>query len=425
MGHTVESIEQKKLELRELVIDQVKWFSLILGCLTFLDTLKIQFDEGKFLLVALYSLIFVAAMSMLFIKQIATPIRVYVLVAAIYAVGLLALLDEGIIGSGPLWLIAFPAVTAALVGKRKAVVAIIISFITGMLYLHFAEPPANFPKEIGLDYFTHGLDQSFDLLLLSFIASIPAAILFDKVNLQLEVEIKQSKQLSDAIHQLVQANNDLDAFAHTVSHDLRSPIRHIDSYVNLAKTAAREGDQETLATSMDRISESAHKASNLIDQILRLSRIGNMELNIQDVDLSSLVEKSFQILKADSRHQATETQVTQSCRIRGDLELIRIAIDNLASNAFKYSHTSEKPKVEFGCHRDGSETVYFIRDNGVGFDPERVARLFEPFTRLHSGPEFEGFGVGLATVKKIIDKHGGRIWAESAEGQGACFYFCF
>jgi signal transduction histidine kinase len=425
IGHLVKSIDQKKMELRELVIDQVKWFSLILGCLTFFDTIKLQFLEQKYLLVGLYSIIFAAAIAMLFFKWIPTQVRVYVLVLAIYLVGVLALIDEGIIGSGPLWLLAFPAVTAAIVGKWRAVAAIVISFVTAMIYLYFSDVPTDFPADLGIDYITHGLDQAFDLLLLSFVASIPAAILFDKVNLQLVKEQEQSQQLSDAIHQLIDANKDLGAFAHTVSHDLRAPIRHIHSYARLAKKLQESGDMEALGTSLTRISDAAEKSSNLVEQILRFSTLENQELNEDNLELSMIVRSAFATLKSDPRYKRTEVDVAQGCQVEADRDLLTIMVNNLASNAFKYSHTVENPRVEFGHKEIEGQTVFFIKDNGVGFNPEMVSRLFEPFSRLHTSRDFEGFGVGLATVKKVVDKHGGKIWAESAEGQGACFYFSF
>lgn len=419
----METIDRKKLEMKELVLDQVKWFSLVLGSFTFFDTLQLQFAQEKYLLITLYGLIFISSMSMLFIKKIPANIRVTVIVIAIYGVGLLALMDEGIIGSGPLWLIAFPSVTAALLGKWKAVVAVFISFATAVVYLLTSHIPGNFPANMGIDYFTHGLDQAFDLLLLSFITSIPTASLFEKLHANLAQETRQSQDLSDAIQKLLLANNDLDAFTHTVSHDLKAPIRHISGYARLAADALENNDIEEAKESLKRIEDSSRKAGSLIEEIMRLSRLSNQEIKPESFDLSALVEGCFEYLKRDEDYSGIETKVAPGIQMHGDRELIQIAMENLISNAFKFSSKGENPQVDFGVQEIDGASVYYLQDNGVGFDPAKVQQLFEPFSRLHASREYEGFGVGLATVKKIIDKHGGRIWAESAQGKGATFYF--
>lgn len=414
---------RERIELRELVINQVKWFSLVLGTFTFLDTFNLQLTEGKYLLVTVYSVVFVCAMSMLFIKRIPTNIRATVLVAMIYVVGLTALIDEGIFGGGPLWLIAFPSVTAALLGKRKAVVAIAISFSTAVINLYISHQPLDYSLNFGLDYISHGLDQSFDILLLAFVTSIPTASLFEKLHFLFVKEKEQSGQLSDAIHQLVEANNELDAFAHTVSHDLRSPIRHIGGFAELAETSLTEDDLEGARTSLIKIKSSAERASRLIEEIMRFSKISSFELNVMDVNLSTMAKKCAQNLKLDPMYQKFEVSVAEGMVLKGDKELISIIINNLLGNAFKFSQMTGHPRVEVGEKKEKEEKVYFVRDNGIGFDNTKVQKLFEPFSRFHSSRQYDGFGVGLATVKKIVDRHGGRIWAEGSEGQGATFYF--
>jgi light-regulated signal transduction histidine kinase (bacteriophytochrome) len=161
----------------------------------------------------------------------------------------------------------------------------------------------------------------------------------------------------------------------------------------------------------------------LIEAMLILGRISRSELHIEEVDLSDLAcTVSAEIQLADSGHTA-EFKIHEGLTAKGDPMLLRIALDNLLGNAWKYSHKNEKAAIEFGVASQEGETTYFVRDNGAGFDMGQVDRLFKPFQRLHRASEFPGTGIGLATVQRIIDRHGGRIWAESKVGEGATFFF--
>ncbi len=167
--------------------------------------------------------------------------------------------------------------------------------------------------------------------------------------------------------------------------------------------------------------------SGLIEDLLRLSRVTQAELHTSDVDLSELVAEAAArnvATLSPERRAAITLQIEPGVLAIADLALLRAALENLVSNAIKYSGRVAQPRVEFGQQRSGDgETIYFIRDNGAGFDMKRAARLFSPFQRLHSDAEFPGTGVGLATVQRIVEKHGGRIWAEAAPGEGAAFFF--
>lgn len=219
------------------------------------------------------------------------------------------------------------------------------------------------------------------------------------------------------------AMKELEAFSYSVSHDLRAPLRSIDGfsqvladeYGNLLDTQGRDF--------LGRIRSNVQRMDTLIDDLLKLSRVTRKEVTKQPVNLSLLVTDSVKKQQEQQPQRSIEIKIAENVFANGDPDLLSIAIDNLISNAWKYTGKTECPVVEFGADKEGKESIYYIKDNGAGFDMQYAEKLFNAFQRLHSSDEFEGTGIGLAIVNRIINRHGGKIWADAQPDNGAVFYF--
>jgi signal transduction histidine kinase/DNA-binding LacI/PurR family transcriptional regulator len=232
----------------------------------------------------------------------------------------------------------------------------------------------------------------------------------------------QSLQQQSA--QLEAANKELDAFAYSVSHDLRAPLRHVDAFIEMLKRRAQTSLDVQSQHYMDVIAESAKKMGILIDDLLSFSRMGRNEMITAQVNLEELVRDVIQECKHEAGDREIEWKIAPLPSIVGDWAMLRVALVNLISNALKFTRPREITKIEIGCERkEGAEIVIFVRDNGVGFDMAYVDKLFGVFQRLHQTDEFEGTGIGLANVRRVINRHGGRVWAEGEVDRGATFYF--
>ncbi len=221
------------------------------------------------------------------------------------------------------------------------------------------------------------------------------------------------QRVAERTAQLSEANSELEAFSYSVSHDLRTPLRHILGFADLLRRES--GDQATpkAARYLKVIGESAERMNSLIDDLLEFSRTSRAELRRGPVDLERLVQSARDDLAPDQGERNVEWRVGPLPAVIGDAGLLRQVFDNLLSNALKYTRTREKALIEVTARQQGREVWLSIRDNGVGFDPEYVGRLFGVFQRLHRSDEFEGTGIGLANVRRIVARHGGRVWAES------------
>ena len=222
--------------------------------------------------------------------------------------------------------------------------------------------------------------------------------------------------------ELTAANRELESFAYSNSHDLRAPLRGIDGFSLMALEEYGERLDAQGRGYLERVRAAAQRMGHLIDDILELSRVSRLAMQRESVDLGRLAAELLEELRQSDPGRRIEAAIGE-CRAEGDPRLLRILLQNLIENAWKYSSRSPAPHIAFGCTREGSETVFFVRDNGIGFDMQFAGKLFAPFQRLHSAEEFEGSGVGLATVSRIVHRHGGRVWAEAAPGIGATFRF--
>jgi PAS domain S-box-containing protein len=238
-----------------------------------------------------------------------------------------------------------------------------------------------------------------------------------KLNLELE------QRVAERTAQLEAANKELEAFSYSVSHDLRSPLRAIDGFSRiLLEDYADKLDDEGKRL-LNVVRDNTVRMGQLIDDILQFSRAGRLEMNVSEVDLEALAHAVLDDLLQTAALPNLKVEIGRLPPAAGDRAMLRQVFANLLSNAVKFSRVNEHPRIEVGARAEGDETVYFVRDNGAGFDMQYAGKLFGVFQRLHGANEFEGTGIGLAIVKRIVTRHGGRVWAEGKVGEGAAFYF--
>jgi signal transduction histidine kinase/DNA-binding NarL/FixJ family response regulator len=224
--------------------------------------------------------------------------------------------------------------------------------------------------------------------------------------------------------ELAAANRDLESFSYSVSHDLRAPLRAIEGFSQLLFTEFAHRLDGTALNYLHRILGSTKRMGNLIEDLLNLASLGRVSPHRITVDLSAIAREVFDELYATSPRTQVKLTIEGRMIAEGDPGLLRIALQNLLANAWKYTSKRVEARIEFGrIAGEDSDYIYYVRDNGAGFDPQYADRLFGVFQRLHAESEFPGTGVGLATVQRVIHRHGGRIWAESAVDRGATFYF--
>lgn len=232
------------------------------------------------------------------------------------------------------------------------------------------------------------------------------------------------QRVAERTAQLEAANGELEAFAYSVSHDLRAPLRHIDGFVDLLqKRTATTLDQRSRHY-MTVVAESARRMGTLIDDLLSFSRMGRQEMHKIPFDLGALVQQAVRELEPEAKGRNIHWHVADLPTVSGDPVMLHLALVNLVSNALKFTRPRQQAEIEIGClPGEGTELVVFVRDNGVGFDPTYAGKLFGVFQRLHRAEDFEGTGIGLANVRRIVWRHGGRTWAEGTPNCGATFYF--
>ncbi|HLO78579.1 MAG TPA: ATP-binding protein, partial [Magnetospirillum sp.] len=235
-----------------------------------------------------------------------------------------------------------------------------------------------------------------------------------RLNAVLEQRVRQRTAELEA------ANNELASFSYSVSHDLRAPLRRIEGFARILLEETGSHFDERGEHCVNRIQAGTREMSEMVDSFLRLSRTTRGELALEQVDLSSVVQSVVAELAEKEPDRAVAVHIQPGLSIQGDRRLLKSALVNLFENAWKYTRRTSVPEVWFGRNADGA---FFVRDNGVGFDQSFAGRLFIPFNRLHKPEEYEGIGIGLATVQRIIARHGGRVWAEGVSGQGATILF--
>jgi PAS domain S-box-containing protein len=234
-----------------------------------------------------------------------------------------------------------------------------------------------------------------------------------KLNAELEARVERRTA------ELSEANRELESFAYSISHDLRAPLRGIDGFSRLLQEEYGAGLDQQGNEYLTRVRRAAQRLGTLIDDLLELSRVSRQEMRRIDVDLSALARDIADDLRQGEPDRQAEMNIAPHCMANGDPQLLRVLLENLLGNAWKYSRRTENAQIDFG--RD--EAGYFVRDNGAGFDMAYAQKLFMPFQRLHNPADFEGSGIGLASAARVVRRHGGHIWAESSPGAGAVFHF--
>jgi light-regulated signal transduction histidine kinase (bacteriophytochrome) len=238
--------------------------------------------------------------------------------------------------------------------------------------------------------------------------------------LNADLETRVERRTAD----LALANKDLEAFAYSVSHDLRAPLRALSGYAEALLEDYSDHLEETGRGYAERIQAASERMATLIDDLLQLARVSRSQMHIRPVDLSAEVAAVVGELQSADPGRRIRISIQEGVRATADRGLIRTVVQNLVENAWKFTARREDATIEFGSMpAEDAEICCFVRDNGAGFDPAYAAKLFQPFQRLHADTDFAGTGIGLASVRRIIERHGGRIWAQGAVDAGATFYF--
>jgi light-regulated signal transduction histidine kinase (bacteriophytochrome) len=239
--------------------------------------------------------------------------------------------------------------------------------------------------------------------------------------LQLNAELEQ--RVLERTAELEFANKELVAFSYSVAHDLRAPLRSVNSFSQLILENFGEKLPEEGRLYLQKIHSGATRMGTLIDDLLNFSQLSHQALNKQAIDTDLLVHTTLDELGSPWKNRCIDLRIARLQPCQGDEALVKQVWTNLLSNALKYTSKRDRAEIDIGCQDDQGEQVFSVRDNGAGFDMADAGKLFGTFQRLHSAKEFEGHGIGLATVQRIVHRHGGRIWAEAAVDHGASFYF--
>ena len=235
---------------------------------------------------------------------------------------------------------------------------------------------------------------------------------------------RNEERIEERNRQLAALNQELEAFSYSVSHDLRAPLRSIEGFSKiLLRDYSGQQLDETAAGYLERMRGAAGRMGQLIEDLLELSRVSRTELSLETVDLSHMAEAAVEELRLHDPQRQPEVTIEPGIFVRGDSRLLSVVLSNLLGNAWKFTGNTPRARIEFKRETIGDVETLLVRDNGAGFNPEFSDKLFAPFQRLHRVSEFEGTGVGLAIVQRVIQRHNGRVWAVSKVGEGATFYF--
>ncbi len=276
-------------------------------------------------------------------------------------------------------------------------------------------------KAGALDYILKPFKLSVVLPVLSRALSV-RKLRIENAELQKRIH-ERTLELEAANRELQMANQELEAFSYSVSHDLRTPLGQMISFADLLRYSFADQMSPEARELLSNIVAGGERMNELINDLLRLSMLSRQPLTLQRIDTASLVQEALPESRLPYEGHFAELRVSDLPNCCGDPALLRQVFVNLLSNAYKYTQRQPRPVIEVGCECRGIENVFFVRDNGAGFDMKYAEKLFGVFKRLHSDEEFKGTGVGLSIVQRIIQRHGGRIWADAAVGKGATFFF--
>ena len=255
-------------------------------------------------------------------------------------------------------------------------------------------------------------------------------VVFRDITLQKETdqEIRRlnselERRVAERTRDLAYMNSELEALCHSVSHDLRRPLRHIDGFsLELSDRYGKCLDEKGLEF-LHKVREGAQRMGRLIDALLQLSRTTRGDIRRRRMDLSETARKIASDFQSKKPQRKVQFQIAEGMNVEGDPELLQVVLENLIGNAWKFTSKRPTARIEFGAKQINGVDTYFLRDDGVGFDPAFASKLFSPFERLHREREYDGNGIGLATVQRVVMRHGGHVWAESQPNDGAIFFF--
>ncbi len=335
---------------------------------------------------------------------------------ALHTAAAFVVLTLGILAArpeSPLMAVVTSDTVAGITARRLLPVVILAPTVLGWIFLTGVRLQL-YPLEAGIAFFTVAL-------VLIFLAVVWRTV---RTLLRIEIARKAAEAKIQTLNDdLIAANKELEAFSYSVSHDLRAPLRAVNGFSRILLNDYSEELSEEAARYLNLVNANAAQMGRLIDDLLAFSRLSRQPVKRQQLALAPLVEQVFAELRDPADARAIELVVGAMPPIEADPALIKQVFVNLIGNALKYSGKREQARIEVGCEQQNGAQVYFVKDNGIGFDMKYVDKLFAVFQRLHRSEDFEGTGVGLATTQRIIHRHGGRIWAQAEVDQGASFYF--
>jgi len=235
--------------------------------------------------------------------------------------------------------------------------------------------------------------------------------------------LKNASLLDQRAKQLEDSNKELESYSYSIAHDLRGPLRTITAFSQILLEDASKKLNSQEKDSLNRIVNAGKFMAELIDDILELSRITRINIEYNDVDLTALAEECLQGLQSSEPNRKVDIEVQQNMQAKGDSRLLRIVLQNLLSNSWKFTKECTSPKIRVGTTKNAEKQAYFVKDNGVGFDVKYADKIFGIFQRLHAREEFDGTGIGLASVQRVVNRHGGKVWVNAKDQKGATFYF--
>ncbi|MBD3315737.1 MAG: GHKL domain-containing protein [Chitinivibrionales bacterium] len=326
----------------------------------------------------------------------------------------LVFIGDLLIGRGYVeWLLYIVPLLLIYLAGRPSLTYVLLGVIGVLLGIGFlVSPDPGIPKIISLTDRLEGF-----VVFLAYTLIINALIRSRKANVEARISAEEKSEEISVI------NKELEAFSYSISHDLRNPLQAIGNFVELLREDYRDSLDEDGHEYLRRIDIAVGKMQQLIDDLLSLSKISRQDLKRENNDLSAMAALILNELAHAHPERRVSWHVQDAMWIDADTRLVNIALSNLLGNAWKYTGKTENAKIEVGMEKQEQGTVYYVRDNGAGFDMRRADTIFAPFRRLHSEREFSGTGIGLAIVERIVQRHGGQIRAESQVGKGATFYF--